>query len=125
MLRRRREADPSRDAFEAVLAAVEEAKRSLLTAMPSPRGVPLRSLADALIDFESGLRQAEALMPAWATTETDPVRQACEEAIRVALDASERLRSKAPALDYEGLVAVLGDLMAPLEAFEEAESTPT
>ncbi len=113
--------DPSRDAFEAVLTAVEEAKRCLLTAMPSPRGVPSRSLADALADFESGLRQAEDLMPAWETTANDPVRQECHEAIRAALLATERLRLQAPSLDYEGLVAVLGDLMAPLEAFEEAD----
>jgi hypothetical protein len=61
------------------------------------------------VAFEEGLRDAAASpdLPA-------PWRAAVEESLRRA----ERLRLKAPALDYEGLVEVLADLMAPLEALE-------
>jgi hypothetical protein len=92
-----------------VLARIERAKADLVSAVPSPRGVPPRPLAEALVAFEEGLRDAVASpdMPA-------PWRAAVEEALRRA----ERLRLEAPALDYEGLVEVLADLMAPLEALE-------
>ncbi|MGH2683930.1 MAG: hypothetical protein ACRDJP_00495 [Actinomycetota bacterium] len=121
MRRWRRDEHPSREAFERVLTTVERAKRELLAAMPSPRGIPGRPLADALVDFESELHQAAAAMPAWRAPETEDVWRECLEAIHAALVAAERLRVEAPALDYEGLVAVLADLMAPLEAFEEAD----
>ena len=92
-----------------VLARIERAKADLVSAVPSPRGVPPRPLAEALVAFEEGLRDAAASpdLPA-------PWRAAVEESLRRA----ERLRLKAPALDYEGLVEVLADLMAPLEALE-------
>ena len=105
------------------MASVEGAKRALLTSMPSPRGVPGRSLADALVDFEAGLRQADDAMETWRSAGTEDVWRGCVDAIREALDAAEGLRQQAPPLDYEGLVAVLADLMAPLEAFEEADRT--
>ena len=124
MLRRARRGDPhpSRAAFETVLAAVERAKLALLTAMPSPRGVPGRSLADALLDFETELRQADAAMPVWRSPETEEAWRDCLDAIHGALVGAERLRLEAPPLDYEGLVTVLGDLMGPLEAFESADT---
>ena len=60
-------------------------------------------------------------MPSWRTPEAEDVWRECLEAIHGALVAAERLRQEAPALDYEGLVTVLGDLMSPLEVFEEAD----
>jgi hypothetical protein len=97
----------------AVIAAVEEAKRELLTSVPSPRGIPGRHLADALLGFEERLREAAGMIPVGSPSPV--LLSAIEESLRRA----ERLRLDAPALDYEALVAVLADLMEPLDAFAE------
>lgn len=107
--------------FAAVLERVEAAKRELLTAVPSPRGIPARQLAEALLAFEERLREAGDLMSGWQDPASEAVRSACAGAVREALRRAERLRLEGPALDYEGLVAVLDDLIEPLEAFAEAE----
>lgn len=97
-----------RSRLDPALARIERAKADLVEAVPSPRGIPGRPLADALASFEEGLREAASArdLPAeWRA------------AIRESLDRAERLRLEAPPLDYEGLVTVLADLMAPLDAF--------
>jgi hypothetical protein len=99
----------------AVVAAVEEAKRELLTAVPSPRGVPIRQIADALLAYEQRLGEALELTSAWVPGAGGVLASAIEEALRRA----ERLRVGAPPLDYEALVAVIADLMEPLDAFAE------
>ena len=104
-----------------MLGHVEHAKEALVSATPSPRGIPPRSLAEALLDFEHALSDAAAAMPAWRTDETRAVWESCARAIERSLTEAERLRLEAPSLDYESLVAVLADLIAPLEAFEAAE----
>lgn len=95
--------------MERVLDRVERAKADLVEAVPSPRGVPGRSLAEALASFEDGLREAASAgdLPAgWRA------------AIRESLDRAGRLRLESPPpLDYEGIVTALADLMAPLDAF--------
>jgi hypothetical protein len=113
----------STESFEAVLNVVEAAKRELMTAVPSPRGVPARPLAEALLVFEEGLRSAGQAMTHWNLPGNEAVRSSCAAAIDDALGRAERLRLEAPVLDYEGLVAVLGDLIAPLDAFADAERT--
>jgi len=60
--------------------------------------------------FEEGLREATASLD-----ETDGWRAAIDESLRRA----EKLRLDAPALDYEGLVEALTDLMEPLESLED------
>jgi hypothetical protein len=120
-MRRRRDVHPERAAFDAVVEHVEGAKRALLTAVPTPRGVPNRPLAEALVEFETGLVAAVAAMPWRGSPETEAVWTSCGDALARSLDAAERLRLDAPALDYESLVTVLGDLMSPLEAFEDAD----
>jgi hypothetical protein len=109
--------------FLAALEQVEDAKRALLAAVPSPRGIPARSIAEAVLAFEEGLRSADALMAGWRDPQTEGAWTRCDAGIRLAAERAERLRLDAPALDYEGLVTVLGDLIAPLEAFEEAEGS--
>jgi hypothetical protein len=94
---------------DVVLARIERAKEDLVSAVPSPRGVPGRPLAEALLAFEEGLRE---VVP--ALDEPALWRAAVEESLRRA----ERLRLDAPELDYEGLVEALAGLLAPLEVLE-------
>ena len=107
-----------RDPFDRALHLVETAKSELLSAAPSPRGVPGRSLAEALLAFEEGLRGAVPLV----RTMEDPSHLArCAGAIEEALRRAERLRLEAPMLDHERLLSVLADLIDPLEAFAAAQ----
>lgn len=98
-----------RDPRDPVLDRVERAKADLVAAVPSPRGLPGRSLADALVAFEDGLREASASPDA-----PERWRAAIEES----LARADRLRLEAPPLDYEGLVDALADLLAPLEVID-------
>jgi hypothetical protein len=59
-------------------------------------------------------------MDAWRIPDDEGDWAACRSALDRSLAEAERLRHEAPELDYEGLVAVLGDLMDPLEAFDRA-----
>jgi acyl-CoA reductase-like NAD-dependent aldehyde dehydrogenase len=107
--------------FGRILGQVEAAKEALVASVPSPRGVPVRAVADALSAFEDGLRRAADDLARWRTPEVE-LRMACRAAIEEALRRAERVRLDAPPLDYESLVGLLGDLMAPLEEFERIEA---
>ncbi|HEV3473777.1 MAG TPA: hypothetical protein VG602_00165 [Actinomycetota bacterium] len=109
------------ETFEAALAAVERAKEALVAAVPSPRGKQHRTAAEALLDFEAHLKEATVLMDSWRTNDVDEDRRACAEGLQEAARRAERLRMEAPPMDYEGLVAALGDLIAPLEVFADTE----
>ncbi|MGH2691785.1 MAG: hypothetical protein ACRDHM_04710 [Actinomycetota bacterium] len=111
----------SSTAFASVLALVERAKEDLVAATPSPRGIPVVPLAEALLRFEESLWSAAAGMGGWRSSDTENLWRACRVALEESLRRAEHLRLEAPVLDYEGLVAVLGDLIDPLEAFEHAE----
>jgi hypothetical protein len=117
MFRRPHRADPT---VGRILGVVERAKADLVAAVPSPRGVPGRSLAEALTAFEDGLRRAIDELDGWRTDD-DEIRRSCRSGIEESLTRAERLRLEAPALDYEALVTVVGDLIAPLEVFARAE----
>jgi hypothetical protein len=106
--------------FDRALQAVERAKRSLVAAVPSPRGVPPVPLAEALHGFEIALRLAGEEMAGWRSPGTEDDWRVCRDALDRSSAGAERLRLKAPDLDYESLVAALGDLIAPLDAFEDA-----
>jgi hypothetical protein len=114
---RRRAVDLS---IDRTIDVVERAKVDLIAAVPSPRGVVDRSLAEAVLAFEDGLRRAATEMERWPE-DSDHVRRICRAAIEESLGRAERLRLEAPALDLEGLLTVLGDLIAPLDTFAEAE----
>jgi hypothetical protein len=122
MLGRRRSDDRSRDqrAFALVAAHVEEAKGALLEAVPGPRRPPA-PLAPALAAFEEGLRKAREAMSGWVPDEREEVRERCAEALGETARRAEWLRLEAPEMDFESLVLVLGDVMAPLDVFVEAE----
>lgn len=123
MLRRKRlppTLAPRFDAFLVVVERVERAKQSLTEAMPTTR-LPGRPLPDALSEFEELLRRARSGMDGWRDEAVqdawDRARQGLDEAIRVA----ETLRLEAPRLGgFEGLIGAIGDLIAPLEAFQGA-----
>ena len=100
--------------------SVDRGKAALLATVPSPRGVPGAPVAEALLEFEAALAQADEGMSAWRSPETEGPWRECRRALDEARSRTERLRLEAPALDYEGLVAVLGDIMDPLTAFEDA-----
>ena len=99
-----------------VLGQVERAKSALVEVVPSPRGIPGSPLAEALLAFEANLRQARETLQQDAASPAPAALSAIDES----LARAQRLRLAAPSLDYEGLVSVLADLMAPLEVFEES-----
>ncbi len=128
MRRSRRGPDLSQAILEGLaetLAHVDRAKQALLGAVPSPRGAPGTPLAEALLVFEGEVRAGAVSMASWREPRIEDAWQAGDRALRRALTAAERLRLAAPALDYEGLVAVLGDLMDPLDAFEDVARAVT
>jgi hypothetical protein len=122
MVRRRRAAlgPEARESFRAVAGAVGRGKDALTSAVPGPRR-PGTPLAQAVLTFEEALREAREHMLGWRTAETEPVWRSCADGLGESARLAERLRLEAPALDFEGMVMVLKDLIAPLEAFEEAE----
>ncbi len=105
--------------FDHALEPVERGKAALVRAVPSPRGQP-GPLAEALLAFEGAMEEARARMDGWRGPRTEEAWQACLGALDESARRAGRLRLEAPTLDYESLVAVLGDLIAPLEAFEDA-----
>jgi hypothetical protein len=107
--------------FVLVAGHVDRAKSALLASVPSPRGVPGRPLPEAMLEFESALRDAVVSMDGWRGPGTETAWKACRDALDEALVRAERLRLEAPPLDYESLVTLLGDLMDPLRAFDEAD----
>jgi hypothetical protein len=117
---RDRFADVAR-AFTRTAVAVERGKEELLRAIPSARapGVPM---AEALLSYREALQEAEESMPAWRRPELQAEWDACREGLQLALREEERLRLAAPAFTHEGMLAALGDLIAPLEAFADASA---
>lgn len=108
-------------AFRATVEPLERGKAALIGSVPGTR-LPGRPLPETLLEFEEGLREADAGMPAWRTPGLEVEWQAAAEAIRTCLDMTERLRLEAEMPEgFEGLIGTIGELMAPLEAFETAE----
>jgi hypothetical protein len=108
--------------FRLVVALVERAKAVLPEAMPSTRFAG-RPLPDVLMEFESQLGAARRAMPTWRRPEVDEEWIACSSGISDGLARAERLRLEAPDIGgFEGLIGVLGNLLATLEPFEVAAS---
>lgn len=99
---------------------MEEAKDLLLAAVPGPRREP-ESLAVALLAFDRALGAARAAMGSWRGHATEEAWRRCLAGLDEARRRAESLRLQAPSLDFEALVLVLGDVIAPLDAFGEAE----
>lgn len=121
MIRRRRVplTQEARDAFHASAEAVGRGRDAVTSAVPGPRR-PGTPLAQAVLSFEESLGQALEHLPGWRSPETERIWQSCADALAESARRAERLRLEAPELDFEGMVIVLADLIAPLEAFDEA-----
>ncbi|HEX2026166.1 MAG TPA: hypothetical protein VHH92_07200 [Actinomycetota bacterium] len=104
------------DVMDPLIDEVERAKEELVSAVPSPRGVPGRPVAEALLAFEERLRSASSQLASMDGVSSS-LRRSLENALTESLRRAERVRLEAPPLDYETLVTLLGDLMAPLDAF--------
>lgn len=122
-LRRRRLPEGLREparAFDDLVPALERAKAALTDAVPGTR-LPGRPLAEALWTFETGLREVEQGMDAWRAPEVETEWLAAEAGLVEALGLAERLRTRgAEPRGFEELIGVVGDLIAPLVAFEAA-----
>lgn len=98
---------------------MERAKDALTAAVPGPRA-PGAPLAGSVLAFEEELRAARASMDGWRGQGTEEAWEACAAALDESARLVDRLRREAPSLDFEGLVLVLADIIAPLDAFTDA-----
>lgn len=99
---------------------LERAKAALTESVPGTR-LPGRPLGETLWEFETGLREVRAGMDGWRVPEVEGQWSAASAGLDDALELAERLRTEARApVGFEGLIGVIGDLLAPLEAFEAA-----
>lgn len=107
--------------FAAVAEAVDRAQRALLAAVPTYRH-PGAPLSVALDDFDAALAEVARRMPAWRSPVTDAWWRRCEDALAAAEAQATRLRAAPPGPEeFEALNARIGDVLAPLEDFAEAE----
>jgi hypothetical protein len=103
-----------------VVVDVEEAKAAMTATVPSTR-LPGTPLAEAIAEFEDHLGRAKELMPGWRHPDVEAGWLACEAGIDEALARAARLREDPPELGgFEGLIWVVDQVLAPLEAFEAA-----
>jgi len=110
----------SLDGLRAVVDRVEAAKAAMTATVPSTR-LPGTPLAEAIAEFEEVLDRARGLMPAWRHPDVEDEWLACEAGIRESLERARRLREDPPELGgFEGLIWVVDQVLAPLEAFEAA-----
>jgi hypothetical protein len=122
-LRRRRlpdELEARRRAFEALIPDLERAKAALTESVPGTR-LPGRPLAETLLEFEDGLAAVAARMEDWRAPEVEDAWLAADAGVAEARARAERVRLSAePPAGFEGLIGLVGDLLAPLEAFAAA-----
>jgi hypothetical protein len=102
--------------FEDVVRVVEAAKESVVSSLPRAR-TPGRPLAEALVEFEDGLREAAEKMPAWREPALQAEWEACRAGLREALALAEHLRLDAPEMGFDQQAFTIQDLIAPLDAF--------
>ena len=121
----RRKRLPSRlaaryEAFLATVEPLERGKAALTTSVPGTR-LPGRPLAEAMLEFEEGLRETEERMASWRVAEVEDEWLAAERSLEECRSMCERLRLEAEMPEgFEALIGTIADLMAPLDAFEAA-----
>jgi hypothetical protein len=123
ILRRRRlpaALQPAFDAFVVVVGDVERGKAALTESVPGTRFAG-RPLLETVLEFEEALRAAEAGMRGWRRPEVEDAWRAADSGLRRARALASRLRTEGPDPGgFEGVIGVIGDLLAPLEPFVEA-----
>lgn len=124
-LRRRRLPEhleaPAR-AFDDLLPPLERARAALTGSVPGTR-LPGRPLAETLSEFEDGLREVRDGMDAWRSADVEPEWEACSRGLDEALEFADRVRTEGVQPEgFEGLIGLIGDLLAPLDAFERAST---
>jgi hypothetical protein len=111
--------EPAR-AFDELLPALERARSVLPESVPGTR-LPGRPLAETLSEFEEGLREVRGRMDAWRSPELEPEWEACSRGLGESLVLADRVRTEgAHPEGFEGLIGLIADLLAPLDAFERA-----
>jgi hypothetical protein len=109
-------------AFDDLLPPLGRAEAALTGSVPGTR-LPGRPLAEALSEFEDGLREVRDGMDAWRSPEVEPEWVACSRGLDEALALADRVRTEgAQPKGFEGLIGLIGDLLAPLDAFEGASA---
>ena len=107
-------------AFEELIPSLERTKAALTESVPGTR-LPGRPLAETLSEFEDGLREVRGRMDGWRAPEVEPAWLDASAGLDEALELAEGVRTEgAPPQGFEGLIALIGDLLAPLDAFDEA-----
>jgi hypothetical protein len=107
-------------AFDELLPALERARSVLTESVPGTR-LPGRPLAETLSEFEEGLREVRVGMDAWRSPDLEPEWDACSRGLDESLAVADRVRTEgAHPEGFEGLIGLIGDLLAPLDPFERA-----
>ena len=124
MLRRRRlpaHLRAAHEAFGSIVAVLERAKAALTESVSGSR-LPGRPLAETLLEFEEGLREVDARMRGWRVPELEDVWLAAAAGLAQARRLAARVRLEAAEpVGFEGLIGLIGDLLAPLEVFAQAQ----
>jgi hypothetical protein len=123
ILRRKRLPDhleaPTR-ALDELIPSLERARDALTESVPGTR-LPGRPLAESLSEFEDGLREVRARMGGWRVPEVEQAWLDASAGLDEAMVLAERVRTDGvPPQGFEGLIGLIGDLLAPLDAFERA-----
>jgi hypothetical protein len=108
------------DAFESLIPAIERARTALTSSVPSTR-LPGRPLAETLLEDEEALAEVEAGMAGWRIPALEGEWTRASDALVEARALAERVRvDSEPPAGFEGLIGLIGDLLAPLDAFNDA-----
>jgi hypothetical protein len=108
--------------FDDLLPQLERARAALTGSVPGTR-LPGRPLAETLSEFEDGLREVRDGMDAWRSADVEPEWEACSRGLDEALEFADRVRTEGVQPEgFEGLIGLIGDLLAPLDAFERAST---
>ncbi len=109
-------------AFDDLLPPLGRAEAALTGSVPGTR-LPGRPLAETLWEFEDGLREVRDGMDAWRSPDIEPEWEACSRGLDDALALADRVRTEGVQPEgFEGLIGLIGDLLAPLDAFELASA---
>ncbi len=107
-------------AFDDLLPLLGRAEAALTGSVPGTR-LPGRPLAETLSEFEDGLREVRDGMDAWRSPDIEPEWEACSRGLDETLALADRVRTEgAQPEGFEGLIGLIGNLLAPLDAFERA-----